>query len=51
LLDLSLGLVEFGGVDGDLGDGLVAGVGGEEILLLGVVESLLGDYAIWRARS
>src|SRR6266851_6220381 len=46
LLDLSLGLVEFGGVDGDLGDGLVAGVGGEEVFLLGVVEGLLGDYAI-----
>ena len=46
LLDLGLRLMEFGGVDGDLGDGFVAGVGGEEILLLGVVEGLLGDYAV-----
>ena len=43
--DLGLGLMEFGGVDGDLGDGFVAGVGGEEVFLFGVVQGLLGDYA------
>lgn len=43
--DLGLGLLEFGGVDGDLRYGFVAGVCGEEIFLLGVVESLAGDYA------
>ena len=47
MLDLGLGLVEFGVVYGDLGDGFVAGVGGGEVLLLGVVECLLGDYAIF----
>ena len=41
-------LTEFGAVDGDLGDGAVAGVGGGEVLLLGVVEGLLGDYAVLR---
>ncbi len=46
LLDLRLGLVELGVVDGDLGDGFIAGVGGGEIFLLGVVEGLLGDYAV-----
>ena len=46
LLYLGLGLVEFGVVYGDLGDGFVAGVGGGEIFLLGVVEGLLGDYAV-----
>ena len=44
LLDLRLGLVEFGGVDGDLGDGLVTGIDGEEVFLLGVVEGLHWDY-------
>ena len=38
--------MELGGVDGDLGDGFVAGVGGGEVLLLRVVEGLLGDDAV-----
>ena len=44
---LGVGLVELGLVHGDLGDGFVACVGGEEILLVGVVEGLLGDDAIF----
>jgi hypothetical protein len=44
--DLCLGLLEAGGVDGDLGEGFVAGVGGEEVLLMGVVKCLLRDYAV-----
>jgi len=43
LRDLGFGLAKFGGVDVDLGDGFVAGVGGGEVLLLGIVEGLLGD--------
>ena len=38
--DLGLGLAEFGGVDADLGDGFIAGIGRSEILLLCVVERL-----------
>jgi hypothetical protein len=48
LRDLCLGLAKLGGVDVDLRDGLVAGVGGEEVLLLGVIEGLLGDDAFLR---
>ena len=39
--------MELGAVDGDLGDGLIAGVGGGEIFLFGIVEGLLGDYAVF----
>ncbi len=45
--DLGLGLAELGVVDADLRDGLVAGVGGGEVLLLGVVEGLLGDDTLF----
>ena len=47
LLDLGLRLMEFGGVYGDLGDSLVAGVGSCKIFLLCVVEGLLGDHAVF----
>lgn len=43
LCDLRFGLMELGGIDGDLGDGFIAGVYGEEVLLLSVVEGLVGD--------
>ena len=43
--DLRVGLMELGGVDGDLRDGAVAGVGGGEVLLLRVFEGLAGDDA------
>ncbi len=44
--DLGLGLVETGVVDGDLGDGFVAGVEGGEVLLVCVVHGLLGEDAL-----
>lgn len=43
LCNLRFGLAELGGIDGDLGDGLIAGIGSEEVFLLCVIEGLLGD--------
>jgi len=48
LENLGFSLALLGGVYFDLGESFVADVDGGEVLLLRVVESLLGDYAVFR---